>query len=145
MVKEAQEAWRKDMLSVPQRFSAETLGTGPDGVKHRKAFLDRLKDLSPDLPYGLQLRWPALRTAYAEMYPKIFMKGKHAKLSKAIGPAFFDEVHKVIQDLGQHFKGVVTRRSGSVPVEHSGDASAFERYFHFMQGSLPWRGKMLEM
>ena len=145
MEKEAREAWKKDMLAVPQRFSAETLGNGPDGVKNRKAFLDRLKDLAPDLPYGLQLRWPALRTAYAEMYPNIFMKGKHVNLSKAIGPNFFDEVQRVIQDLGPHFKGVVTRRLGSVPVEPSGDASAFERYFHFMQSSLPWRSQMLEM
>ena len=82
---------------------------------------------------------------YAEAFPKLFLKSKGAKATKAIGPAFFDEVHLVIQALGPHFKGVVTKRLGSVPASLSGDPSAFERYVHVMQSKLPWSGMSLEM
>ena len=140
--KAAKEAWKKDMASVEARFSAPELGHPKEGAKHRKAFLERVKLLSPELPYALQLRWPSIRDTYAELFPAEWLKRHVSQTAKAVGPAFYQEVNAVIVALGPHFKGVVSDRNCSRVPALSGDAGAFEAYVRRMQASRPWLSSM---
>ena len=141
--KEAVEAWRKDMESVPLRFNAASMGVTAEGLKERVKFLDRLKMLSPDLPHGLELRWDRLKNDYAERVPKVFMVcGKPAAV---VGPAFFDEVEDIIQQLGPHFKGYVRKKLGKRVAPLEGNALAFVKYCHVMHSRLHWGSQSLEM
>ena len=141
---QAKAEWKHDMESLPQRVDGNTLSCGKDGFKNRKAFLERVKVLSPELPRALQLRWLSIRNMYADLFPKWFMK-QRGQPAPYVGPAFYAEVNEVITQLGPHFKGVVTHRLGSQPSAPSGDLHAFESYVRRMSAREPWAHMSMEI